>query len=114
MTKYLVRSTHEPCDCPTYMSDDNPIKKGAIEWLARRDSLAADCGVKVLSDVLDPPAHVEVMIVEAESPAGLAKFLLSSPVVVKTETRPVTTYEELFGGKSAQEFLDELKKAKGG
>ena len=114
MAKYLVRSTHEPADCPSYMSDDNPIKKKAIEWLARKDAVASDLGVKVLSHVVDPPAHEEFMVLEADNPAGLAKFLLSSPMVLKHETRPVCTFEELFGGKTAQEFLDELQKSKGG
>jgi len=114
MTRYFIRSVHAPADCPTYMGDDNPIKGKAIEWLARRDTVGADFGVKVLTSVIDPPAHEEFLVVEAENMAGLSKFLLSNPIVCKHDTRAVTTYEELFGGKSPKEFLDELKKAKGG
>jgi hypothetical protein len=92
MAKYFIRSTHAPADCPSYMGDDNPIKMQAIEWLGRRDALAGDLGVKVVSSVLDPPAHEEFLVVEAEDMAGLSKFLLSNPVVCNHETRAVTTY----------------------
>ena len=114
MAKYFIRSEHAPADCPSYMNDDNPIKMKAIEWLGRRDAIASDLGVNVLTSVIDPPAHEEFMIVEAESAARLSKFLLSNPIVCRHDTRAVTTYEELFDGKSPKEFLEEIKKSKGG
>ena len=74
---FHVTATHSVDNCPGYNQDKFPQ---LIEAASGMEQTAKDLGVKVHFVLNGLPEHVVFSLLEADSPAAVARLLVSAPI----------------------------------
>ena len=92
---FLVQTRHDGAHCPGYHPELLPVW---VEALKKRNETAQQLGVKLHSFYSALPEHMEVAIVEADTPAQIAALITQLLPSEQSEIKvtPLTSVDELL------------------
>ena len=73
---FHVTATHTPEDCPAYNPEKMPEVVAAIE---NAENVAKELNVKIHSLLSGAPEHVTFLVLEADNPGAVARFITTIP-----------------------------------
>ena len=90
---FHVTATHTTEDCPGYNPDKMPAVIAAMENL---EATAKELNIKVHFMVSGAPEHVSFLLLEADSPAAIARFAVQMPCRQDFKVTAVVKEQELL------------------